>query len=124
MPCERCWPEDAQAAWDAGKGLRTEAEPAEESHFHVRIRVCPACSQKFVAVFTETIDWTDGEDPQYWTRAPVSAEEAAALGPAQGIEGRLNALDPRRKTLRRDFPKNAAEPRVYWGTGLAIGPHD
>ena len=62
--CERCWPPIADAAWEARGGLTHVAELIDDSHFHVMILACPCCTQRFVSIFTETIDWEDGDDPQ------------------------------------------------------------
>jgi len=123
--CERCWPADANAAQEARRTLTQEADLIEESHFYVKIRVCPSCSQRFLSVFTETIDWEDGDDPQYWTLLPLTAAEAADLI-QQGsslTEAALNALGRGRKCLWHDHPKGQ-EARSYWGTGIAIRHHD
>jgi hypothetical protein len=122
--CGRCWPPGAAAAWAAFLALPVEAELADESHFAVAIRACAACGQRFVAVFTELIDWADGEDPQDWTVLPVTAAEAAALAEAGGaLELALNALAPHRRSLHRDFPKGG-RPRALWSSGILVGPHD
>jgi hypothetical protein len=122
--CDRCWPaaaEDAAAARDA---LALEAVLVDESHFIVAIRVCPACAQRYVTVFTETIDWAAGDDPQYWTRMPITETEAAELEGSDVVdEAMLNALAPGRRSLRHDHPKGGPA-RTSWGTGLVIGPHD
>ena len=123
--CERCWPPAAAAAMEARSRLKTAAELIDESHFHVTLRACPACSQQYVSIFTETIDWADGEDPQYWTLMPVTPEEAARLIAAGGAltEAALNVLGPGRRSLHHDHPKG--EPaRSYWGTGVQVGWHD
>jgi hypothetical protein len=123
--CGHCWPPDAAAAWEARRRFSHVAELIDESHFIVTLRACPRCKQRFVSVFTETIDWADGDDPQYWTVLPVTAEEAAGLlreGEAL-TEGRLEALDPGRRCLRLNHPKDS--PRsVFWGTGICVGWHD
>ena len=121
---ERCWPASPEAAWEARSKLQHDAELIDESHFHAMILACPSCTQRFLSVFTETIDWADGEDPQYWTLLPITESEAAGLA-QQGIPGEaaLNALGPDRRSLRRDFPKGA-DPRAYWSTGMRVGPHD
>lgn len=123
--CSVCWPEDAEAAWLADKKLVHVSELVDESHFHVTLRACDACGQRFVCVFTETIDWVDGEDPQAWTRTPLSLEEAVAIvGPVKTLESRLYATGAGRKTLRRDFPKGVEAPKAFWAETLTIGPHD
>lgn len=114
--CERCWPPAADAAWAARAALDTEHDLLDESHFHVMIQACRSCSQRFVSIFTETVDWVDGDDPQYWTLLPVTASEAAKLT-AQGgsvTEMELNALGLGRRCLRHDHPKGGPA-RSYWG---------
>ncbi len=123
--CERCWPPVAKAAWQARGLLTTSAELIDESHFHVTIRVCPECGQRFVSVFTETIDWSEGDDPQYWTLLPVTEAEAVALV-QQGdslTETKLDEVGVGRRCLMRNRPKGEEE-QVFWGTGMRIGPHD
>ncbi|HOB53846.1 MAG TPA: hypothetical protein PK176_13860 [Acidobacteriota bacterium] len=122
--CNRCWPPWASAAWEAFLALSVEAELVDESHFAVAIRACAACGQRFVIVFTELIDWADGEDPQDWTVLPITAAEAAALVKAgAAIVPALAALAPRRRSLRREFPKGR-RPRAHWDSGISVGPHD
>jgi len=123
--CQHCWPADADTAWEARKGLERRAELIDETHFHVMILACPQCKQRFVSVFKEMIDWKDGDDPQYWTLLPVTRIEADGLC-VQGrslTEGQLNTLGAGRRSLRRDFPKEADEPQNFWGVGLVVGPH-
>jgi hypothetical protein len=86
---------------------------------------CPHCAQRFVSVFTETIDWVAGDDPQYWTLLPVTPAEANSLQQKGGAlsEADLNALGPHRRSLRRDFPKGE-ESWVYWGSGIVVRYHD
>ena len=89
------------------------------------ILACPSCTQRFVSVFTETIDWTDGDDPQYWTVLPITSAEAAELV-QQGdslTEPMLEALGPGRPSLRRDYPKGGTR-HIYWSTGISVGFHD
>jgi hypothetical protein len=123
--CEHCWPADAGTAWGARGALIHGAELIDESHFHVMILGCPRCSQSFVSVFTETIDWEGGDDPQYWTLLPITAAEAAALVQQRDslTETELQSLGPRRRCLRLDHPKRAA-PRTFWATGVYVGMHD
>lgn len=105
--------------------LKGVKELIDESHFHVMIVACPRCSQNFIWVFTETIDWDDGDDPQYWQLLPITRTEAdnLVLQEASLTEGQLNALGRDRSSLRHDHPKGTA-PRTSWGTGLFIGHHD
>jgi hypothetical protein len=110
---------------EAKKTLTGEGDLIEESHFSVRIRVCPACKQRFLSVFTETIDWDDGDDPQYLTVLPLTAAEAAELilQASDLTEATLDALGTGRKSLHYDHPKGR-EARIYWGMGIMVGHHD
>ena len=123
--CEHCWPSTADAAWDARGALTRAQELIDESHFHVMILACARCSQRFVSVFTEMIDWEDGDDPQFWTLLPITETEAADLVQRRSslTEASLDALGPGRRCLRHDHPKAAAS-RTSWGTGIYVGPHD
>jgi len=77
--CEQCWPADPDAAWQAKQGLSSEADLIDESHYAVSILACPRCAQRFVFVFTETIDTMGGDDPQCSNLLPVTEGEAAEL---------------------------------------------
>jgi hypothetical protein len=123
--CEHCWPPAADAAWEARSALGVASELIDESHFHVMILTCPRCSQRFLSVFTETIDWEDGEDPQYWTLLPVTdAEAAGVLWQRESLtESMFETLGPSRRCLRRAHPKGAG-PTVFWGKGISVGLHD
>jgi hypothetical protein len=123
--CERCWPQSPEAAWAATRALLTDAELIDESHVHVTVRACGACAQRFISVFTETIDWADSEDPQRWTVMPLTPGEAAELtGAGSSVtEARLDTISRDRRSVCHDYPKD--EPRrTFWGRGLVVGPHD
>jgi hypothetical protein len=123
--CDFCWPEDAEAAWAARGELGREARLVDESHVGVSIMACPRCSQRFVSVFTETIDWADGDDPQYSTLMPLGAEEVGALAslPEGEVEAAVGKLPADRRSLHNDFPKGGPK-RIYWGKGIVVGMHD
>jgi hypothetical protein len=123
--CDRCWPNDAVAAWQVRSEMMPPLSLIDESHYSVTILGCHVCSQRFVSVFTETIDWTDGDDPQSWTLLPITTNEAEELIKKgdQLQETTLNALGWQRRSLRVEHPKGGAR-RVFWGTGISVGPHD
>ena len=123
--CERCWPSAAAAAWEARGTLSQVAELVDQSHFQVMILGCSHCTQRFLSAFAETIDWADGDDPQSCTLLPLTDAEAADLLRRRDslTEFELGLLGSGRRCLRSDFPKSAG-PRIFWGTGNPIGPHD
>jgi hypothetical protein len=124
--CERCWPSSVEAAVVAKGELVIEERLIDESHFDAAIRACSHCGQRFVSIFTETIDWEKGEDPQYWILMPLTADEARALVENQDAlsEATLNALPSTRRSLQSDYPKGAARSHQFWGRGVWVGPHD
>lgn len=123
--CSRCWPADAAAARDAIRALPVDRELVDESHYRVIVRRCGSCGQQFLSVFTELIDWADGDDPHSSTVIPLRYAEAVAL---RGVNSpptpeQINRVGPQRRSLRYDAPKNAAA-RTSWGLGIRVGPHD
>ena len=122
--CEACWPESAEVAWERTRQLKISNYLIDESHFIVSLRKCPDCGQSFVSVLTETVGWSDGEDPQYRTVMPLTEQEVTELEAATpDVEDMLQALAPERRSLKSDFP-NGAGQRRYWSKGVRIGYHD
>lgn len=122
--CERCWPADAELTWQAMRELQVKRRLVDESHFMIKLRVCAGCGQQFVSVFTETIDWQDGDDPQLSSLMPVTPDESAALQRAGGAPAAvLRELAPQRRSLCHDFPKGGPK-RSFWTQGIVIGPYD
>ena len=123
--CDVCWPANARSAWVARNDLTRVKELIDESHFIVAILACGRCDQQYVSMFTEMIDWNDGDDPQSWTLMPVTRPEAEHLMQQETAVNAmtLNALGRGRRSLLRDHPKGKT-PRVFWGSGLVVGPHD
>jgi hypothetical protein len=122
--CGDCLPAEADRAWEAVRSLVTDSRLIDESHFNVILRSCSSCHQRFVSVFVETIDWADGEDPQYWTVLPITEREAECLSRAGSrVVSELTTLSPTRRSLCRDFPKGESA-RTYWSSGLLVRPHD
>lgn len=111
--CDRCWPALPESAWAARRALTKDADLVDESHFHVAIGICRRCGRRFVSVFTETIDWVDGDDPQDWTQLPITSDEAEALRQAgDGLEPRLNGFGLARRSLRHDCIRRGLEVRL------------
>lgn len=78
-PCGRCFGEDAEHAWGNCGQLAVDAAVVEESHFIVQLRSCCACAQRYLWIFTEFVDWENGEDAQYRRILPVTQAEASAV---------------------------------------------
>jgi len=124
--CDRCWPRSLDSAWGARRRLKLEEVLIDEMHYRVIILTCNVCRQHFISIFTETIDWADGEDPQYWIIMPLTRQEAADLAHRRNSisEEMLNVLASKRRSLRRDYPKEADKPSLSWATGVSVRQHD
>src|SRR5690554_2246946 len=59
-----CVSDDAGKAYAALPRGEVLARLAHDDHFRVALRRCNACGQRFLSVFTELIDWNDGDDSQ------------------------------------------------------------
>ncbi len=124
--CVRCFQCAARDAESARRSFIEISRLVDESHFMVRILACAHCGQRCVSVFTETIDWSGGDDAQYWSLLPLNEDEAAQLieqGERVDIRA-IESLGRDRRYLQVDFP-TGKEKRVLWANGhLLIGPHD
>ncbi len=124
--CPQCLPEDAHAASEAMEHIQIDQALIQESHFSIKLRSCPTCRQAFVSVFTERIDWQDGEDPPRWIVMPLTADEVLRLTAHQepgALERNVQFIAPDRQSLCLDHPKG--EPsKTFWMRGIRIGRHD
>jgi len=122
--CEKCWSSEAAAAWRAVTSIPIEAYLIDELHYIVSIRLCPSCSQHYLQVTTETVDWKDGEDPIYRTIIPIDDAERIELTSSKPLDANvIERVGVGRQSLKFDWPKNQ-ESSTYWDTGVNVGPHD
>lgn len=113
--CGRCFQASAEEADDARHHFAELALLVDDSHRIVRILQCPHCGQRCFSVFTEEIDWNDGDDAQYWSLLPVTEEESARLI-AQGEDVKIQSIGPfntARRCLNIDHPTGGPR-RVFW----------
>lgn len=123
--CSACWPASAERALEARRSLVFQDRLVDESHYGVSLLACGACGQRFLSVFTERIDWTNGNDPQEYQLAPVSADEAAALV-AEGTGITTPSIEraaAARYVLLHTSPSSGA-PTTRWVPFLSVGWHD
>ncbi len=119
--CVACCAEDAavaQAHHRSPDGVRPERMIRDDSHFIVSVQRCGLCSQAFVSVFTEYIDWVASQDAQYRTVLPITDTEADDLVAGRLSPHRAGALGDGRRHLQSDWPSDAEEPSVYWDSGV------
>lgn len=74
-----CLQEDASAAIAAIQAQGTQENFLDDSHFRISLWTCRECLQAFLYVMTETIDWSDGDDPVIRVYFPVSPEHAIGI---------------------------------------------
>ncbi len=123
--CAHCWPETPDAAMTAILALPIQVRLVDESHFIVLLRECPVCSQQFLSVFSELVDWMGGDDSQFRTFLPVTKAEVEEMMRLGGLlaEKYLYGVGMDRKSLWYEHPKG--EPsRVDWGRGIRFIAHD
>lgn len=124
--CAQCFQDSAEAAAERRRGFSRVASLVDESHFTVRILECSHCGQRCVSVFTEMIDWSGGDDAQYWSLLPLTRDESERLM-AQGEDVDVRTIEElgrERRFLQVDHPTGKPK-RILWAEGsLLIGPHD
>ncbi|MFE6871183.1 hypothetical protein ACFVFS_32080 [Kitasatospora sp. NPDC057692] len=124
--CAACCAEDvvvAQAHHQSPTGVRLESMLRDDSHFIVSVQRCGLCSQAFVSVFTEYVDWVSSRDAQYRTVLPITDAEVDDLMAGRLSLHRVGALGHNRRHLQSDCPSGADEPSVYWDSGV-FGVHE
>jgi hypothetical protein len=81
-----------------------------DSHWSVSLLRCRECGLRYIFEFYEEVDWVDGDDPQYCAWVPVETDaDVARVRPAG--PGQLAGFRP---CLRKDWPKGADAPKIYW----------
>jgi len=122
--CDKCWLLEASEAYEAVTDLPIEIYLINEPHFIVSIRACPLCSQRYLQITTEIVDWRDGEDPIYRKIIPINDAELARLTSSSSLDDRIiESVGIGRQSLKYDWP-SGSDPIIYWGTGVNIGLHD
>ena len=96
----------------------------DESHYAVQIRRCSACGQHFFHVFSEFVDWKNGEDAMYSDVVPITPEEAAALiAKGENIEpAEFEALGKDRRRLCDYHPTGKPRTITYAHGNLSVLP--
>ena len=118
--CALCYEGDAGevAAFFSGGGLALDRLLIDDSHFIVGLRRCTACTQPYVSVFSEFVDWSGGDDAQYRDIVPLTSAEVdrlRALG--EDLDPRyLGSLGEGRRRLSSELPSEGGR-RVGWRTG-------
>lgn len=118
--CPACWAKKApeSALEETRAQLEITHRVIEDSHFGVSLRACATCGQPFLAIFTEFVDWSGGDDAQYFDLVPITAEEAgqiAAAGETVSL-AYLGGLGAGRRRLAMQHPTGAPES-IAWVTG-------
>ena len=81
--CGACSCEDAEAAWrHFADGVDSDASIVDGPHFIVPIVRCHACSQRFIRIFTEFIDWPSGQARRVTRAAATFLVSEGGLYPA------------------------------------------
>jgi hypothetical protein len=123
--CARCYGADARASWTyCAEHLTIERALVDDAHFIVQLRRCPTCSQRFVWILTETVDWVGGDDGQYRNVVPVTTAEAQMLARREDIDAAvIEPLGRNRRFLQVDWPTGQRDKNIRWTTGkLVITP--
>lgn len=121
LGCASCYGADPDETWSyyCAQGLIVVREIRDDPHFVVQLRRCTTCTQQFLWLLTEFVDWQRGDDAQYRTVVPVTAGEARKIA-ERGVDldrELLEALGETRRYLQADSPTGAREATVKWSTG-------
>jgi len=120
--CDSDDPAQAEQAW------KNERSIEDESHFSAWLVQCHSCDRRALRVFTELIDWQDGDDSMASMIVPLSDDEFQAARSFQSEDDIIQLFERKSpcKFLLRIFPKGfKGQPAWEWSEGKAhILPHD
>jgi len=122
-----CQAEDCAVATDALRKASQVHPLVDTSHFIASIVQCPRCSQCFLKLFCERVDWADGDDPQCRIFVPITEDEANQLhaSPITSDENVIMSIvTGKRRILIRDMPKGAPESLEWKISRVYIPAHD
>ena len=121
-----CLSPDPTVAHATLKGAISDALLVDDSHLIISIRSCRNCQRRYLVVFYELIDWTDGDDSQARVFMPITPEAEAqmlSLGPDLD-EQALMGMNLSGDQLVWSWPRGG-EPYLSRLNGpLAMFPHD
>lgn len=101
------------------------SRPIEESHFSITFSRCLECDQVFIRIFTELVDWVDGDDAQRWVFCPISQKEADKLMAFDPLlPENVISLGISRRQLIYDWPTGKRSTLRWREEPLWISPHD
>lgn len=124
--CGACFEGEAEAAWERVSLLSSVAELVDESHFDLSILACPKCGQRYLKVFTELIDWKDGDDSQASAIVPLAEEEPSQVQAWKDSPDlkKIEAWVAGRRFLRWIHPCGGETLTSWVDGGFVFMPHD
>jgi hypothetical protein len=118
--CEQCYGENAETVLDhCLRQLKVTHKVIANSHFGVSLRECPNCGQRFTTIFIEFVDWSGGDDEQYFYIVPVTAGDVADIlaGTRYADPRDLGLLGFRRRYLASEWPTGGSKT-ISWQEGV------
>jgi hypothetical protein len=115
--CSRCFQGDASAVW-AARPFEHVATLVDDVHFIIHLMRCSACRQPCIKIFSEEVDFANGDDAQTWIVIPLTADESENLrtqGEAVSIK-EIETLSTGRRCLVVDYP-SGGEKSCWWRDG-------
>ena len=123
-PCARC--ASGNATYDAGAWV-LDHRLIDESHLMVSAMHCRGCSHHAIKIWTELIDWTNGDDSSASLIVPLPAGTAvdqASLGSEFAVRALLRRLGPC-PYLITCHPSGGDASPWRWCSGVpSVLPHD
>ena len=111
--CAQCFGGDPEELWDRSP-WRHDQNLLDDSHNDVALFTCETCGQRFLHVFTEFINWSGGNDSQYWDVVPITDEEARTLVEQWPVPLEdLGQFGAGRKRLQVSFPSRGGSSMCF-----------
>lgn len=125
--CAKCMANPLEPQHGVGRGVLVgQRDLIDDSHFIASLCRCRHCNQDFLYIFTEMIDWEDGDDDQDWLYVPLTVAEAAVLQPMEeaDLERAINNLNMRRHHIHVSHPTRSPCQVRWQDSWVRVRMHD
>jgi hypothetical protein len=122
--CAKCWSPDGHKAYKAVTSLPIEFHLIDKTIITVNILACPCCSQRFIHITEDIVNWRDGYDATFIKFMPINDKELAWLTSCSNLDVRsIQNVGKDRPTLKCDW-FIGIEPELHWNIGFGAIQYD
>jgi hypothetical protein len=118
--CINCWSPEGNKAYKAVSSLPIEFHLIDKTIITVNIHACPCCSQRFIQITEDIVNWRDGDDATFRKFMPIIDKELDRLTSSITLDVRtIQSFGKDRQSLNYYWLPGIG-PELYWNTGFGL----